>query len=93
MLVIFYTKANSEIIGFIDDQSLPLLTVEEIANNFFSNNSNADNSIGHAVVAGHKFDGFSFDKFLYDESTGVISDNPRYVAPTPNSEPILPTTP
>jgi hypothetical protein len=87
MLVIFYTKANSEIIDFRDDQSLPPLTVEEITNNFFLDHSNADNSIGHAVVAGHKFEAFNFDKFLYNESTGVISDNPNYVAPTPAPEP------
>ncbi len=83
MLVIFYTKANSEIIGFREDQSMPPLTAEEIANYFFLDHNNADNSIGYAVVVGHKFDAFNFDKFLYNASTGVISDNPSYVPPTP----------
>ena len=83
MYVIFYTKSNSEIIGFRDDSSSSSMTEEQMLNIFLSDNKISDGSVGHAVLTHTKLTQFDRAKYLYDASTSSVTNNPNYVVPTP----------
>jgi hypothetical protein len=85
MYVIFYTKSNSEIIGFRDDCSSSPMTEEQSLNTFLSDNQISDGSVGHAVLTHTKLTQFDRAKYLYDASTSSVINNPNYVVPTPES--------